>query len=131
MVLNAVTRVKKNHSKSNGRTPMVRLTAEFPEPSEVGPREWGKEILLCLAPGKYSMKRIEMRKGAEGGLQKHHLKDEAGVVLYGSADVIYADANNDLVHRTIDFGDCFRFPAGCVHKIRALTDFCYIECSNP
>jgi len=113
------------------RKVLAKPVAQFPEPKEVGPREWGKEILLCLSPGNYSMKRIEMRKGSEGGLQKHHLKDEAGVVLYGSADVIYADSDDNLVQRTVDFGDCFHFPAGSVHKIVALTDFCYIECSTP
>src|SRR5690348_3370294 len=105
--------------------------AQFPEPKEIGPREWGKEILLCLAPGLYSMKRIEMKKGSQGGLQKHHIKDEAGVVLYGSALVTYDGGNGALVDRAIDFGDCFHFPAGAVHRIKALTDFCYIECSNP
>lgn len=110
---------------------LANPTAKFPVPTEVGPREWGEEILLVHAPGKYTMKRIEMRKGARGGLQFHHKKDEAGVLLEGEMLITFDDGMGNLSFRTVFPGDCFHFPAGAVHQALAVTDCVYIEASTP
>jgi quercetin dioxygenase-like cupin family protein len=107
-----------------------KSTAEFPEPEDLGPREWGKEWLLVKAPGKYIMKLIEMNAGAAGGLQEHHLKDEAGYMIYGEMRVIY-DLGNGLTERIVRQGEAFRFPTGAVHQIIAISNCAYVECSTP
>lgn len=84
-----------------------------------------------LAPGKYTLKRIEMKKGAKGGLQYHHLKDEAGVMLKGEMLVRWDDGSGSLRKFICKPGDSFHFPPGAVHQSEALTDCCYIEASTP
>ena len=97
----------------------------------MGQREWGHEILLGLASKKYTMKLIVMHAGAEGGLQKHRLKDEMGVMTSGTMKVTYDDGTGTLVDRVVGLGDVFHFPPGSVHKATAITPVSYIECSTP
>jgi quercetin dioxygenase-like cupin family protein len=103
----------------------------FPEPQDVGPRQWGREVLLLLAQEKYSLKRIEMNKGAKGGLQYHHLKDEGGYMLCGRMLVWHDNGDGTLRSRILSAGDVFHFPPGAVHQSEALTDCSYIEVSTP
>jgi mannose-6-phosphate isomerase-like protein (cupin superfamily) len=103
----------------------------FPEPQDVGPRQWGREVLLLLASEKYTLKRIEMNSGAKGGLQYHHLKDEGGVMLCGRMLVRYDNGDGTLGSRVVSAGDVFHFPPGAVHQAEALTDCSYIEVSTP
>jgi hypothetical protein len=46
------------------------VNVEFFTPEDVGPRIWGREILVAHVPGKYTGKLIKMNAGAAGGLQK-------------------------------------------------------------
>ena len=108
----------------------MRPSALFPAPSSVGPREWGEEIELVTAPGKYGMKLIKMREGTRGGVQFHRLKDEAGYMLEGKLEIVYDDGDGRLVNRVVGPGDCFHFPTGAVHGAIALTDVTYIECGT-
>lgn len=103
----------------------------FPTPISVGPREWGEEVLLAHAPDKWTLKKITMLAGAEGGLQFHHLKDEGGIMLYGEMEIIYDDGTGFLASRRVFSGDSFHFPPGCVHKARAITACAYYEVSTP
>jgi quercetin dioxygenase-like cupin family protein len=103
----------------------------FPSPKEVGPRDWGTEMLLLHAPEKYTMKMITMEKGRMGGLQYHRLKDEGGLMISGSMEVRYDDGKGELISRVVGRGDTFHFPAGAVHQSIAHTDCCYIEVSTP
>ena len=105
--------------------------AQFPTPVDVGPREWGKEVLLYTSPGNYTFKRIEMNAGAKGGLQYHHKKDEGGIVLEGEMVVVYDDGSGSLRERAVGPGNVFHFPQGCVHQSVAITDVTYIEVSTP
>lgn len=110
---------------------MYGVSAKFPVPSEVGPRDWGKEILLYTSPGNYTFKRIEMKAGSKGGLQYHHKKDEGGVVLKGEAIVRYDPGDGSLKEKSIGPGCVFWFPQGAVHQVEAVTEFEYIEVSTP
>jgi quercetin dioxygenase-like cupin family protein len=105
--------------------------ANFPQAEAVGPREWGEEILLLLAPKKYTLKLITMKSGAKGGLQFHRLKDEGGIMMKGSMRVRYDDGSGTLVERICRRGDVFHFPTGSVHQAEALTACSYIEVSTP
>jgi quercetin dioxygenase-like cupin family protein len=114
-----------------GFDPFENPTAEFPEAYSVGPREWGTEDVGVLVSGKYMMKLIRMKEGAEGGLQYHRLKDEAGFMLCGEMDVHYVNSLGELVVRRVYPGDWFHFPAGAIHKSVAVTACAYIEGSTP
>ena len=105
--------------------------ARFPDPEDLGHRDWGREMLLMVSPTNYSMKLIVMNQGAEGGLQYHHLKDEMGMMMQGSMEITYDPGNGGLCSRVVRRGDVFHFPAGAVHKALALTKCSYIECSTP
>jgi mannose-6-phosphate isomerase-like protein (cupin superfamily) len=107
------------------------VSAMFPEPEDVGPRQWGTEELLHTVSGKFTFKRIVMHEGAKGGLQYHHKKDEAGYVTCGMAIVRYDPGNGKLVDRIVEEGDTFVFPQGCRHQVEALTAFEYVEVSTP
>jgi mannose-6-phosphate isomerase-like protein (cupin superfamily) len=109
----------------------VRPSARFPVPESVGPREWGTELLLLIAPQKYTLKMITMKRGAKGGLQYHRLKDEGGVMTKGAMLIRYDDGTGTLVERMVRAGDVFHFPAGCVHQAEAFTTCSYIEVSTP
>ena len=105
--------------------------AQFPRPEKPLEREWGHEVVLVVAPKKYSMKLITMHEGKKGGLQKHHLKDEAGIMTAGNMKVTYDDGKGSLVSRYLSVGDTFHFPPGAVHQAEAITDCAYIEVSTP
>jgi len=104
--------------------------AQFLDQEDIGLREWGREIGLVLCP-HYTLKRIEMTKGARGGFQYHHLKDEAGVIIEGELLVRYDPGDGTIARRICYPGDVFRFPPGAVHQGEALTDVVYIETSTP
>ena len=107
------------------------VSVEFPQPEDVGPREWGTETLLLLAPQKYTLKLITMKQGAKGGLQYHRLKDEGGIMMKGSMIVRFDDGAGNLTERLCRRGDVFHFPPGAVHQAEALTACSYIEVSTP
>lgn len=104
---------------------------EFPAPGEVGARDWGREVLLALVPGKYSLKKLELRAGARGGLQYHHLKDECGYLVSGRLLIRFDDGAGALQERIVNAGETFHFPPGAVHQEEALTDCVIIEASTP
>lgn len=106
-------------------------SAKFPSPSSVGPREWGTETLLLLAPEKYMLKLITMKQGKSGGLQYHRLKDEGGVMTKGAMLIRYDDGSGKLTERKVRAGEVFHFPAGCVHQAQAITACAYLEVSTP
>lgn len=103
----------------------------FPKPEDMGSRTWGNEILLALVPGKYTVKRLEVRAGEKGGLQYHHLKDEVGVMISGEMIVRYDDGTGALVEKIVGPGEVMHFSPGLVHQTEAITDVVYIEASTP
>ena len=103
----------------------------FPKPEDLGPRAWGTETLLALAPGKLSFKRLEMKAGTKGGLQFHQLKDEIAILLSGRMIVRFDSGSGTLSERVVEPGECIHFPPGLVHQEEALTDCVLIEASTP
>lgn len=103
----------------------------FPNAENLGPRDWGEELLLVLAPGKYTMKKIKIKSGARGGLQFHRKKDEAGFVVEGRLLIRFDCGSGSLQERVVCEGEWFRFPPGLVHQEEALTDVTIIEVSTP
>lgn len=104
---------------------------DFPISQSLGHRDWGKEDLLVLSSGNYTMKKLYVRAGKKGGLQYHRLKDEASYIISGEMLLRYDDGNGNLVEKKVSAGDWFHFPAGCIHQEEALTDVERIEVSTP
>jgi mannose-6-phosphate isomerase-like protein (cupin superfamily) len=103
----------------------------FPKSEDMGARTWGNEILLVLVPGKYTVKRLEVRAGEKGGLQYHHLKDEVGVMISGEMIVRIDNGSGELIERIVGPGDVMHFAPGLVQQTEAITDVVYIEASTP
>lgn len=98
---------------------------------EILVREWGTEENLIIAPGKYMFRRLMMKSGSAGGLQKHHYKDESSYILSGEIEVMYLEEDDSIVSKVFREGEAFRFPTGLVHKVKALTDCVLLEVSTP
>jgi quercetin dioxygenase-like cupin family protein len=113
------------------KLPADRPVALFPTAQTVGPRDWGEELLLVLAPLKYTLKLLKIKKGKAGGLQYHRLKDEASYIISGKLLVKYENNNHELCERVFSEGEWFHFPVGCIHQEIALTDVERIEVSTP
>ena len=105
--------------------------AEFPKEEDVGPRDWGREILIGLVPGKYSFKKLIYHAGHKGGLQYHHKKDEYGFVVEGQMLVRYDEGDGVLKEKVVNPGEVVHFPQGAVHQEEALTELTVLEVSTP
>lgn len=103
----------------------------FPEPQDLGKRDWGREELLVLVPGRFSLKRLEIHAGKRGGLQFHHEKDEAAVLISGQLIIRVDHGDGHLREHTLLPGSVVHFPPGLVHQEEALTDCVLIEASTP
>ena len=101
------------------------------EPKSVGEREWGEELLIMHAPGKYTGKLLKIKAGKKGGLQYHRLKDEADYLLSGQMIVRYVTLEGKLASRVINPGESVRFPPGAVHQTEAISDCLVFEASTP
>jgi len=107
------------------------ICVNFPKSKNLGPRDWGKEILLALVPKKYSFKLLELKKNKKGGLQYHHKKNECGYLIKGKLKVIFDNGKGQLKSKILKVGECFHFPPGSVHQEEALLDCQIIEVSTP
>ena len=103
----------------------------FPKKESVGERPWGTEDLLALSSGKFSVKRLFVKRGNKGGLQYHRLKDEVAVLISGRMLIRYDIGDGVLRDRIIEAGHAVHFPAGLIHQEEALTDCEIIEASTP
>lgn len=102
----------------------------FFEPEQVGKRDWGEEILVAHSEGKYIGKLIKLNKGHKGGLQYHRLKDESGILISGKMLVRYIE-NNEVVEKTVEPYQSWRFAPGVEHQTEAIEDCEYVEFSTP
>lgn len=108
----------------------VDVEPAFYRPLDVGMRPWGVEEVVAMVPGVATCKLLRIREGNKGRLQRHHLKDEAGYVLEGTLRVRWADGEI-ICERTLEAGESFHFPPGCIHQEEAVTDCTVIEVSTP
>lgn len=116
-------------AKNLGTSAIAKIS--FPKAEEVGPRPWGREIMLAHISKVLTLKRLEIKKGQKGGLQYHRLKNECGFVLSGKLLVRYIDDSGNLTETVLKKGDAFHFPPGEVHQEEAITDCVLIEASTP
>lgn len=97
---------------------------------DVGERVWGREILVARTDA-YTGKVILMRAGAAGGLQYHRTKIETFYLHSGKAIVTTDKGDGVLVSVEMLPGESYHIPAGAVHKVTAVEDCVFFECSTP
>ena len=93
-------------------------------------RVWGVEMFVAETPD-YLGKVLYMRAGTAGGLQLHVTKDETFHLFAGRALVQSDDGIGELVSTIMEAGESYRVPPGAPHKVTALTDCVFFECSLP
>lgn len=115
------------------RNETARQTAqvEFFTPTDVGPRNWGREVLIAHVPGLYTGKLLLYKAGFHGNLQKHHLKNECSYIYSGEMMFYYDAGDGRLTKRKLVAGDSVHIPPGAVHREEALTDLVVFEISTP
>lgn len=99
------------------------------EPYKVVEKKYGKEVWLVLND-KFCMKHIFINKGHRSSLQYHNVKREAMFILSGKARLTM-EVDNQLKDFDLDVGAIFDIPATIKHRVEALEDLVFIECSTP
>ncbi|MER3408543.1 MAG: cupin [Thermoleophilia bacterium] len=105
------------------------------EPFSFQPRRvdkpWGFELIWALSD-QYCGKLLFVRAGEALSLQFHRVKDESWYVHQGRAQLELGLAEGAACQaQEIGPGDCFRFPPGTLHRLRALEDTLIVEVSTP
>jgi mannose-6-phosphate isomerase-like protein (cupin superfamily) len=107
-----------------------RPSIELFGPYSVGAREWGEEIVIAQTD-QYLGKVLNMRAGKAGGLQAHRTKIETFFLFSGSAYVDYDKGDGTLTRLVMSAGMSVHVPAGAPHRVTAITDCTFFECSVP
>ena len=92
-------------------------------------KPWGYEHILEQNMF-YMMKLLMMNKGHRCSLQYHEEKHETVYVISGALRFTYGATIDDL--QTIDLcqGDSFVIPSKLIHRMEAIVDCKYLECST-
>ncbi len=93
-------------------------------------KPWGWELIWALTD-RYCGKLLFVRAGQALSLQYHEVKDESWYVEKGRATLELGSVGEELGTGEIGPGDCFHFPPGTVHRLRALEDTLIVEVSTP
>ena len=116
-------------------TPMKKTKprVKFFKPKDVGPRNWGREILVAHVPGLYTGKLLLRNANAKGkgSLQKHRIKNECAYIYSGELWFYYEAGDGKISRKKLVAGDCVHIPPGAVHSEEAITDCVVFETSNP
>lgn len=93
-------------------------------------KPWGYEVIFAAEDGKYVGKVITVRAGHSLSLQYHQAKEETISLLSGTARVEYGPDASLMVTETFGPGDTIHLPVGTVHRITAIDDVTFVECST-
>lgn len=107
------------------------IPVRFFKPEDVGPRDWGREVLVAHAHGKYIGKVLTIKAGHKGGLQKHRVKDETAYIVSGQLMFRYDNGDGKISERVINPGESVHIPPGAVHQEEAISDCVIFETSTP
>ena len=108
-------------------------SVRFFKPEDVGPRIWGREILVAHVPGLFTGKLL-LRKsdgGKKRSLQYHRVKNENAYLYSGEMWFYYIDEENQVQRKKLVAGDSVHIPPGAIHSEEAITDCVIFETSNP
>ena len=100
-------------------------------PKDVGPRAWGREILVAHSRGRYTGKILMYHAGAKGGLQYHRAKDETSYLFSGEMIILYDKGDGKLTEIRATPGTSIYIPPGSVHQEEAVTDCIIFETGTP
>jgi mannose-6-phosphate isomerase len=96
----------------------------------VQPKPWGHEVIFAAVEGCYVGKLIHVGAGHSLSTQYHRDKDETISLVSGEAIVEHGPAADRLTAVRFAPGDTIHLPAGVVHRIEAVTDIVFAECST-
>ena len=100
------------------------------EPEKVD-KPWGHELIWAKTE-RYVGKTLFLKAGESLSLQFHKVKDEAWYVLSGRAEVELGGPGERMLNSEIvSPGAAFHFPAGTVHRVKAVEDTTILEVSTP
>jgi mannose-6-phosphate isomerase-like protein (cupin superfamily) len=93
-------------------------------------KPWGYEVIFAAEDGKYVGKVITVRTGHSLSLQYHQAKEETISLLSGTARVEYGSDTSLMASETFGPGDTIHVPVGTLHRITAIDDVTFVECST-
>ena len=97
--------------------------------NKIIPKKWGQEDWIEVND-KYVVKKLIMKKRHRCSLQYHELKHETFYVLSGKLKFIVGTNENNLQEMVITPGFSCALKPGVIHRMEALEDSEYIECST-
>lgn len=110
------------------------VSVRFFRPEDVGPRIWGREILVAHVPGLYTGK-VLLRNAEDAkkkiSMQFHRIKNECAYLYSGELLFRYDAGDGKISEKKLVAGDAVHIPPGAVHSEQALTDCVIFETSNP
>jgi mannose-6-phosphate isomerase-like protein (cupin superfamily) len=92
-------------------------------------KPWGfEELIECN--DKYVVKKLFMKKGNACSIQYHELKTETIIVLSGKLNIYIGDKLENMKCVEYNCGDTITIKPYTIHRMEALEDSLYIECST-
>lgn len=92
-------------------------------------KPWGFEEILEHNEF-YVVKRLFMKKGHRCSLQYHQFKKETFMLISGRLGFTYGPTEDSLIVKEFSIGEHFTINPGDIHRMEALDDSIYIECST-
>ena len=71
-----------------------------------------------------------MKKGNSCSIQYHELKTETIIILSGQVNIYVGNDVNNLDIQVYNFGDTITIKPYTIHRMEAIEDSLYIECST-
>jgi mannose-6-phosphate isomerase len=96
----------------------------------VQPKPWGREVIFAAVEGRYVGKLIHVTAGHSLSTQYHRQKEETITLVSGEAVVEHGPDAEHLTATRFGPGDTIHLPPGVVHRIEAVTDIVFAECST-
>ena len=126
-----VQKSKKINAKKKNKS---HVNVRFFKPEDVGPRIWGREILVAHVAGLYTGK-VLLRRADDAkkkrSMQYHRIKNECAYLYSGEMWFYYDKGDGNMSRRKLKAGDSVHIPPGAVHSEQAITDCVIFETSNP
>ncbi|HEY0387244.1 MAG TPA: hypothetical protein VGC71_02270 [Gaiellales bacterium] len=94
------------------------------------PKPWGFEIWWAVTD-EYAGKLLHVEKGHQLSLQYHEEKDESCYLLSGLIRLTQGSSLDELTHRHVSPGECWRNRPYDIHTIEAVATSVVIEASTP
>ena len=125
---------KPSVAKKKKEPSQPHVNVRFFKPEDVGPRIWGREILVAHVQGLYTGKILLRRKdpvNKKRSMQFHRMKNECSYIYSGELLFSYDAGDGKISQKKLVAGDSVHIPPGAVHGEQALTDCVIFETSTP